>query len=145
MFTKVVVLRSENPPSYHGCKGRGSEKDSTQLLRAGVLSNSLGALRHCMLGQLSRQKKADSRLDLPRGNGGPRDTRSCHSLHENNKWNLPLVVVGQLASLSSNPLEQVIDKRVHDGHGLGRHTSVRMHLFQHLEQVKTILCNSDLR
>ena len=38
----------------------------------------------------------------------------------------------QLASLRRNPLEQVIDKRVHDGHGLRRDPSVRMYLLQDL-------------
>ena len=38
----------------------------------------------------------------------------------------------QLASLSSNSLEQVVDEGVHDGHGLGGYTRVGMHLLQHL-------------
>ena len=46
----------------------------------------------------------------------------------------PLVVVGQLARLSSNPLEKVIHERIHDGHGLGRHTGVGVHLLQNLQQ-----------
>ena len=44
----------------------------------------------------------------------------------------PLVVVGQLASLGSNALKEIVDERVHDGHCLGGHTSVGMHLLQHL-------------
>ena len=31
----------------------------------------------------------------------------------------PLVVVGQLAGFSSDPLKQVVDEGVHDGHGFG--------------------------
>ena len=42
--------------------------------------------------------------------------------------------MSQLASLGSNPLKQVVDKRVHDGHGLGGDASVRMHLLQHLSK-----------
>ena len=38
--------------------------------------------------------------------------------NKSGKRTLPLVVMGQLARLSSNPLEQVVDKGVHDGHGL---------------------------
>ena len=43
-----------------------------QLLRASVLGDSLGALRHGVLGQLSRQKETDSSLDLPRSYGRPK-------------------------------------------------------------------------
>merc|ERR1719464_1151565 len=90
------------------------------LLGAGVLGHSLGALRHCMLCQLSRQKEANCSLDFTRGDGGP------------------LVVVGKLASLSSDPLKEVIDERVHDGHGLGGDSSVRVDLIQHLVDVDGI-------
>ena len=38
----------------------------------------------------------------------------------------------QLASLRCDPLEQVVDERVHDGHCLGRDPSVRVNLLQHL-------------
>ena len=41
--------------------------------------------------------------------------------------------MGQLARLGSNPLEEVIHERIHDGHGLGRHTGVGVHLLQHLQ------------
>ena len=47
----------------------------------------------------------------------------------------PLVVVGQLAGLRSNPLKQVVDKGVHDGHGFGGDPSVRVNLLQHLQQI----------
>ena len=70
-----------------------------------------------MLGQLSRQEQPDSSLDFPGGDG------------------FPLVVVGQPAGFSSNPSEQVIDKRVHDAHGFGGDTGVRMDLLQHLVDV----------
>ena len=69
-----------------------------------------------MLGELTGEEQPDSSLDLARGDGGP------------------LVVVSQLGGLSSDPLKQIIDKRVHDGHGLGGHASVRMHLLQHLSE-----------
>ena len=67
-----------------------------------------------MLGQLSAlcsaQQEPDGGLDLRGGDGGP------------------LVVVGDLAVLSKDPLKQVVDKRDHDAHGLGGYTSVRVHL-----------------
>ena len=70
-----------------------------------------------MLGQLSRQEEPDSRLDLPRGDGGP------------------LVVMGKAGSLSRNSFEDVIHERVHDAHGLGANSGVRVDLFQHLVDV----------
>ena len=90
------------------------------LLGAGVLSDSLGSLRDSMLGQLSGQQEPDSSLDLPGGDGGP------------------LVVVGELAGLSSNAAKQIVHKGVHDAHGLGGDTSVRVHLLQHLVDVDGI-------
>ena len=52
----------------------------------------------------------------------------------------PLVVMRQLASLRCDPLEQVVDERVHDGHCLGRDPSVRVNLLQHLNATK---CKQD--
>ena len=66
------------------------------LLGAGVLGDSLGSLRDSVLGKLTRKEEPDSGLDFPGGDGGP------------------LVVVGQPGSLSSDPLEDVVDKGVHD-------------------------------
>ena len=84
------------------------------LLGAGVLGDGLRSLRDGMLGQLSREEETDSSLDFPGGDGGP------------------LVVVGQTASLGSNPLEQIVHEGVHDTHGLGRNASIWMNLLQHL-------------
>merc|ERR1719342_704000 len=39
---------------------------------------------------------------------------------------------------SSNPLKEVVDKTVHDTHGLGGDTSVRVDLLQHLVDVDCI-------
>ena len=93
---------------------------SCRLLGAGVLGDSLGSLRYGVLGQLTGEEEPDSGLDLPGGDGGP------------------LVVVGKLAGLSSDPCEQVVDKRVHDAHGLGGDTSVWVHLLQDLVDVDGI-------
>ena len=87
------------------------------LLGAGVLGDSLGTLGDSVLGKLSGEEEPDSGLDLPRGDGGP------------------LVVVCKTAGLGSNTLKQVVDKRVHDAHGLGGDTSVRVHLLQYLVDV----------
>ena len=87
------------------------------LLGAGVLGDSLGSLRDGVLGELTREEESDSSLDLARGDGGP------------------LVVVSESAGLSSDPLEQIVDERVHDAHGLGGDASVRVDLLQHLVDV----------
>ena len=92
--------------------GVGIRWKQYSLLGAGVLGDSLGSLRDGVFGQLTGQEEPDSSLDLPGGDGGP------------------LVVVGKTAGLSSNTLKEVIDKGVHDGHGLGGDTSVWVNLFQ---------------
>lgn len=70
-----------------------------------------------MLGQLSGKEKPDSRLDLPGSDGRP------------------LVVMGETGGLSGDSLEDVVDERVHDAHGLGRDSGVRVDLLQHLVDV----------
>ena len=90
------------------------------LLGAGVLGDGLGALRDGVLGQLSGQEEPDGGLDLPGGDGGP------------------LVVVGELAGLGGDALEQVVDERVHDAHGLGGDTGIRVDLLQHLVDVDSV-------
>ena len=73
-----------------------------------------------MFGQFSWKEKPDSGLDFPGGDGGP------------------LVVVGKTGSFGCNALKDVIDKRVHDAHGLGGHTGVGVDLFQDLVDVDSI-------
>ena len=90
------------------------------LLGAGVLGDSLGALRDGVLGELTREEEPDSGLDLAGGDGGP------------------LVVVSQTAGLSSDSLKEIVDERVHDAHGLGGDTSVGVDLLQHLVDVDGI-------
>ena len=86
-----------------------------------------------MLGQLAGQEQPDSGLDLARGDGRPTEkTNKTPQIYS------PLVVVCQLASLCSNSLEEVVDKGVHDGHGLRGHTRVGMHLLQHLVDIKMV-------
>ena len=90
------------------------------LLGGGVLGDGLGALRDGVLGQFTRQQKANSCLDFPRGDGGT------------------LVVVSKARCFSCNALEDVTHERVHDGHSLGGNTSVRVDLLQHLVDVDTV-------
>ncbi|XP_033730659.1 uncharacterized protein LOC117320083 [Pecten maximus] len=79
-----------------------------------------GSLTDSVLGQFTGQKETDSGLDLPTGDGGP------------------LVVVSETGSLSGDSLKDVVDKAVHDGHGLAGHTGVGVHLFQHFVDVDAV-------
>ena len=90
------------------------------LLGAGVLGDSLGSLRDSVLGKFSREEEPDSSLDFTGGDGGP------------------LVVVGQAGSLSSDSLKEIIDKGVHDAHGLGGDTGIGVHLLENLVDVDGI-------
>ena len=60
--------------------------------------------------------QADSCLDFPRSHCGL------------------LVVAGQGGRLGGDLLEDVVDERVQDGHGLGADAGVRVHLLQHLHE-----------
>ena len=73
-----------------------------------------------MFGQFSGEEEPDGGLDLPGGDGGP------------------LVVVGQFGSLGSDTLKQIVDKGVHDAHGLGGDTGIGVDLLQHLVDVDGI-------
>ena len=89
----------------------------SSLFAAGVLGDSLGSLRHSMLGQLSWEVQSHSCLHFPAGDG------------------VLLVVVSQTGGLASNPFEDVVHKGVHDAHGLGGDASVRVNLLQNLVDV----------
>ena len=70
-----------------------------------------------MLGKLAGKKKTNCRLDLTRADGRP------------------LVVVSQATGFGGDALEDVVDERVHDGHGLAGDASVGVDLLQHLVDV----------
>ena len=93
---------------------------ANNLLGAGVLGDGLGTFRDGVFGQFSGEEEPDSSLDLPGSDGGP------------------LVVVGQFGSLGSDTLEEIVDERVHDAHGLGGDTGIGVHLLQHLVDVDGI-------
>ena len=106
-----------------GCllwRSKLQEIKKVHLLGGSVLGDGLGALRHGVLGELTREQQADSSLDLARGDGGL------------------LVVLGKLGGLVGDFLEDVVHERVHDGHGLGGDTSVGVHLLQHLVDVHRV-------
>ena len=86
-------------------------------LAAGVLGDGLGALADSVLGKLTGKKKTDCSLNLPRSDGRL------------------LVVVSQATGFGGDTLEDVVDERVHDGHGLAGDASVGVDLLQHLVDV----------
>ena len=89
----------------------------SSLLGGGVLGNSFGSFGDGVLGQFSGKEETDSGLDLPGGDGAP------------------LVVVSQATGLGGDPLEDIVDEGVHDGHGLGGDARVGVHLLEHLVDV----------
>ncbi len=64
--------------------------------------------------------KSDCGLNFPAGDG------------------VLLVVMRQLGCFRGNPFKDVVDKRVHNAHGLGGDSSVGMNLLQHLVDVDGI-------
>ena len=102
-LVEVLLLRSKLTP--------------TTNLVGGELGDGLGALRHGVLGELTREHQAHSGLDLSGREGGL------------------LVVTSQAGSLASKSLEDVVDERVHDGHTLLGDTSLGVDLLQHLVDV----------
>ena len=87
------------------------------LLGAGVLGDGLGTFRNGVFGQFTGEEEPDGGLDLPRGDGGS------------------LIVVGQAGRFGGDTFEDIVDERVHDAHGLGRDSGVRVDLLQHLVDV----------
>ena len=87
------------------------------LLGAGVLGDGLGTFRNGVFGQFTGEEEPDGGLDLPRSDGGS------------------LVVVGQAGRFGGDTFEDIVDERVHDAHGLGRDSGVRVDLLQHLVDV----------
>ena len=90
------------------------------LLAAGVLGDGLGSLRDGVLGQFTGQEKTDSSLDLSASDGGT------------------LVVVGQAGGFGGDSLEDVVDERIHDAHGLAGNAGIGVHLFQDFVDVNGI-------
>ena len=89
------------------------------LLGAGILGDNLGAAGHSVLGQLPGQQQSYGHLDFSGSDGRA------------------LVVTRQARrfSHSRDALQDVIDERVHDAHGLAPDAGVRVALIQHLVQV----------
>ena len=99
---------------------------SRNLLGASIFRDGLGALRHGVLGQFSGQEQTDCGLDFPGSDGGAS------------------VVVSQTGSFSGDALEDVVDKAVHDGHGLAGDSGVGVNLLQDLVDVGRVGLNAGL-
>ena len=94
--------------------------NAVKHLSGGELGDGLGALTDGVLGELSGEHEPDGGLDLPGGEGGL------------------LVVLGELAGLSGDALEDVVDEGVHDGHSLLGDSSVGVDLLEHLVDVGAV-------
>jgi len=106
---------------------RGSSKTLPQpkwyenhLSVGGVLGDGLGALRDGVLRELTGKEEADGSLDLARREG------------------VPLVVASKAGGLNGNALEDIVDERVHDGHGAVGDTSLGVDLLQNTVDVGRI-------
>ena len=86
-------------------------------LSRGELGHGFGALGDGVLGQLSWEDETDGGLDFATGEGGF------------------LVVRAQLAGLTGDFAEDVVDERVHDGHTFLGHAGVGVNLFEDLVDV----------
>jgi hypothetical protein len=120
------------PPSTLHTRGKGRREAwhrnprETGLV-AGELGDRLGALGDGVLGELAGEDEADGGLDLAGGDGGL------------------LVVAGEAGGLLRELLEDVVDEGVHDRHGLGGDSDVRVHLLQDLEDVDLVGLDALLR
>merc|ERR1712178_536366 len=80
--------------------GINSKGLSKNFSSGGVLGDGLGAFRDGVLGELTGEEEAHGGLDLSGGES------------------VLLVVAHEAGGLTGNLLEDVVDERVHDGHGL---------------------------
>jgi hypothetical protein len=89
-------------------------------LGLGELGHRLGALRDGMLGELTREHKADGRLNVT-------------AAHRH-----ALVDAAQLGGLGRDLLEGVLNEVVDDGHTLLGDAGLRVHLLENLHDVRLV-------
>ena len=90
---------------------------SSGPLSLGELGHGLGALRHGVLRELTRQDQADRRLDVAAADGAT------------------LVDAAELGGLERDLLERVRHEVVDDGHALLGDARLRVHLLQDAENI----------
>ena len=83
-----------------------------------ILGDGLGALRDCVLGELTREQEANGGLDLSGGEG------------------LLLVVPSEANGLVGQSVKRVVDERVHDHHCLLGDASLGVNLLKNLVDVR---------
>merc|ERR1711990_626809 len=91
---------------------KGTLKKSSKCSGRGVLGDGLGAFGDGVLGELTGEEEADSSLHLSAGES------------------VLLVVADEAGGLTGNLLEDVVDERVHDGHGLLGDTELGVDLLE---------------
>ena len=87
----------------------------------------LGTFRNGVLGKLTREDEADSSLNLARRDCRLLGVRSkfCDASEKAERWKRL-----RTGCLSGNALENVVDKRVEDGHGLVGDTGIGVDLLE---------------
>ena len=94
-----------------------SEKN---LLGGSIFRYSFGSFGDGVLRQFSGKQEPDCRLYFPR----------CNSRS--------LIVVGEPARFRGNSFENIVNERIHYGHGLGWNTGVRMNLLENFVYVNAV-------
>ena len=91
-----------------------------ESLCTGEFGDCLCPFRNSMLGKFTWKDKTHSCLYLPACDGGL------------------LIVSCKSSSFLGKLLKYIVDEGIHDTHGLGRDTCVRVHLLEHLEDVDLV-------
>lgn len=99
-------------------------RSNNTLLAARVLGDRLCSLTHSVLSQLTGQQQPNGRLYLTRTN--------CALL----------VVVGEAGCFAGNPLENIMNERVHDSHSFAGNSCVGVDLFEHFVDVNGVAFSS---
>lgn len=120
----VVVLKRTDLTNMYKIslldEGERSIDRPTTLLGAGVLGYGFGTFTDGVLGQFTGQEKAHRSLNFPA------------------RYRRPLVVVGETRSFGSDSFKNIINKTVHDTHGLTGNSGIGMYLFKHFVNVNRV-------
>jgi len=108
-------------------KKQFQQNSSKELRAGGEFGDGFGSFRDSVLGEFPREHETNSSLDFT--------ATKCGFL----------VVGGQLSSLRSDTLKDVVDEGVHDRHTLLGDASIRMDLLEDLVDVATVGLRALLR